>query len=103
MFGHAPPPVVECLAREGARGLTTMMPSEDAAVVGELLSDRFGLPFWQVTTSASDANRAVLRWCRAITDRKKFLIFNHCYHGRRRRHLCRLPIVARFSSSMTCG
>jgi glutamate-1-semialdehyde 2,1-aminomutase len=81
MFGHAPPPVVECLAREGARGLTTMMPSEDAAAVGELLSDRFGLPFWQVTTSASDANRAVLRWCRAVTGRKKILIFNHCYHG----------------------
>jgi glutamate-1-semialdehyde 2,1-aminomutase len=81
MFGHAPPPVVECLAREGARGLTTMMPSEDAAAVGEILHDRFGLPFWQVTTSASDANRAVLRWCRAVTGRKKILIFNHCYHG----------------------
>jgi len=81
MYGHAPEPVVECLAREGARGLTTMMPSEDAAAVGELLHDRFGLPFWQVTTSASDANRAVLRWCRAITGRKKILIFNHCYHG----------------------
>lgn len=81
MFGHSPPPVVECLAREGARGLTTMMPSEDAAAVGQLLNDRFGLPYWQVTTSASDANRAVLRWCRAITGRKKILIFNHCYHG----------------------
>jgi glutamate-1-semialdehyde 2,1-aminomutase len=81
MFGHAPPPVAACLAREGARGLTTMMPSEEAAAVGELLNDRFGLPFWQVTASASDANRAVLRWCRAVTGRKKILIFNHCYHG----------------------
>jgi glutamate-1-semialdehyde 2,1-aminomutase len=70
-----------CLQREGANGLTTMLPSEDAAEVGALLHDRFGLPFWQVTATASDANRAVLRWCRAITGRQKILVFNHCYHG----------------------
>ncbi len=81
MFGHAPQAVVDCLAREAARGLTTMLPSPDAVVVGELLEQRFGLPVWQVTTTASDANRAVIRWARAITGRKKILIFNHCYHG----------------------
>ncbi|MFN0191758.1 MAG: aspartate aminotransferase family protein [Aestuariivirga sp.] len=81
MFGHSPKPVAETLAREAANGFTTMLPSPDAAVVGELLEDRFGLPFWQVTATASDANRAVLRWCRAITGRKKILVFNHCYHG----------------------
>ncbi len=81
MFGHSPGPVVEALQREGANGFTTMMPSPDAAIVGKLLAHRFGLPSWQVTSTASDANRAVLRWCRAITGRKKILIFNHCYHG----------------------
>jgi glutamate-1-semialdehyde 2,1-aminomutase len=81
MFGHSPKAVVETLEREGANGLTTMLPSEDAAEVGALLHDRFGLPFWQVTATASDANRAVLRWCRAITGRSKILVFNHCYHG----------------------
>jgi len=81
MFGHSPKAVADTLAREGAKGLTTMLPSSDAAVVGKLLEDRFGLPFWQVTATASDANRAVLRWCRGITGRKKILIFNHCYHG----------------------
>ncbi|MFT3988178.1 aspartate aminotransferase family protein [Aestuariivirga sp.] len=81
MFGHAPPPVVETLQREAAHGFTAMMPSTDAAAVGELLADRFGLPFWQVTATASDANRAVLRWCRAVTGRRKILVFNHCYHG----------------------
>ena len=69
------------LAREGARGFTTMLPSPDAAIVGKLLADRFKLPFWQVTATASDANRAVIKWCRAITGRKKILVFNHCYHG----------------------
>jgi glutamate-1-semialdehyde 2,1-aminomutase len=81
MFGHSPKPVVETLQREAASGFTTMMPSPDAAIVGGLLKDRFRLPCWQVTTTASDANRAVLRWCRAITGRKKILVFNHCYHG----------------------
>jgi glutamate-1-semialdehyde 2,1-aminomutase len=81
MFGHSPPAVVEALRNEAANGLTTMLPSEDAAEVGALLEDRFGLPFWQITATASDANRAVLRWARAITGRKHILVFNHCYHG----------------------
>jgi glutamate-1-semialdehyde 2,1-aminomutase len=81
MFGHSPPAVVEILGREAANGLTTMMPSPDAATVGRLLEDRFGLPLWQVTTSASDANRSIIRWCRAVTGRDKILVFNGCYHG----------------------
>ncbi len=81
MFGHSPPAIAECMAREGAKGLTTMLPSPDAATVGALLEDRFGLPCWQVTATASDANRAVIRWARAITGRSKILIFNHAYHG----------------------
>ena len=81
MFGHSPQGIADCLAREGAKGLTTMLPSSDAVVVGELLHARFGLSHWQVTATASDANRAVIRWARAITGRKKILIFNHSYHG----------------------
>ncbi|WP_373502056.1 aspartate aminotransferase family protein [Aestuariivirga sp.] len=81
MFGHSPKPVVDALQREGANGFTTMMPSTDAAIVGQLLQERFGLPFWQVTATASDANRAVIKWCRAITGRSNILVFNHCYHG----------------------
>ena len=81
MFGHSPRPVVDTLQREAASGFTTMLPSADAGIVGALLADRFGPPVWQVTATASDANRAVLKWCRAITGRKKILVFNHCYHG----------------------
>jgi glutamate-1-semialdehyde 2,1-aminomutase len=81
MFGHSPKAIADVLAREGNDGLSTMLPSEDAVEVGALLENRFGLPFWQITATASDANRAVLRWCRAVTGRKKILVFNHCYHG----------------------
>ncbi len=81
MFGHSPPAVVEAIAAQVHRGLTTMLPTADAAIVGELLAARFGLPHWQVTATASDANRSVLRWARGITGRPKVLVFNGCYHG----------------------
>ncbi len=81
MFGHSPPELARRLRQASEDGFTTMLPSPDAAIVGRLLAERFGLPYWQVTATASDANRSTLRWCRAITGRKKILIFNGCYHG----------------------
>ena len=81
MFGHSPPPVAEALQHQSRRGFTTMLPGEDAAVAGSLLASRFGLPCWQMVQAASDANRAVLRWARAITGRPAILVFDHCYHG----------------------
>lgn len=81
MFGHSPALVARALAEQARRGLTTMLPSEDAAVVGELLAQHFGLPKWQFAMTATDANRFVLRWLRAATGRRVLLVFNGCYHG----------------------
>jgi glutamate-1-semialdehyde 2,1-aminomutase len=81
MFGHSPPPVAEAVARQATRGLTYMLPTEDAIAVGRLLAERFGLPHWQVATTATDANRFALRVARAATGRPKILVFNGCYHG----------------------
>lgn len=81
MFGHSPEPIARAIAEQGANGLTTMLPGEDAIIAGELLAERFGLPFWQVATTATDANRFVIRWARAITNRKVLLVFDGCYHG----------------------
>ncbi|GAB3243552.1 aspartate aminotransferase family protein [Chitinimonas naiadis] len=81
MFGHAPAPVAAAVAAQSLRGFTTMLPGEDAARVGELLAERFGLPYWQFAMTASDANRFVIRWARAVTGRSKVLVFNGCYHG----------------------
>jgi glutamate-1-semialdehyde 2,1-aminomutase len=39
------------------------------------------MPVWQLATTATDANRFVLRWARAVTQRKKVLVFDGCYHG----------------------
>ena len=81
MFGHSPPVVVHAIARQAARGMTAMLASEDAAVVGELLCAHFALSHWQFAMTATDANRYVLRWLRAASGRKKLLVFNGCYHG----------------------
>ena len=81
MFGHSPTAVARAVARQVAHGITAMLASEDATVVGELLSERFGLPYWQFAMTASDANRFVLRWLRAASGRRKLIVFNGCYHG----------------------
>ena len=41
MAGHAPAPVLDVL--RAPQGITTMLPTEDAAWVGEELTRRFGL------------------------------------------------------------
>jgi glutamate-1-semialdehyde 2,1-aminomutase len=81
MTGHAPAAVADTVAGQAARAITTMLPSPDAPVVGEALRERFGLPLWQMTLSATDANRFAIRFAREITGRPRILIFNWCYHG----------------------
>ncbi|HMT04168.1 MAG: aminotransferase class III-fold pyridoxal phosphate-dependent enzyme [Solirubrobacterales bacterium] len=81
MTGHSPEPTVAAASRRLARGITTMLPSEDALPLGLEMKRRFGLDQWQFSLSASDANRFSIRLCREITGRDKVLVFNHCYHG----------------------
>ncbi len=79
MAGHAPAPVRTALALSA--GITTMLPTEDAAWVGEELTRRFGLARWLFTLTATDANRAALRIARLLTGRRKVLVYSYCYHG----------------------
>jgi glutamate-1-semialdehyde 2,1-aminomutase len=81
MTGHSPEPTVRAVAEQAARGITLMLPSEDALWVGEELARRFGLPSWQFALTATDANRFAIRLARAVTGRRKILVFNWCYHG----------------------
>ena len=60
---------------------TTMLPSEDAAWVADELHRRFGMAKWQLTTSATDANRFVLRFARHLSGRPKIAVMDWCYHG----------------------
>lgn len=81
MFGHGLQSVARAVAEQARRGATFMLPTRMAAEVGDLLAERFGVPFWQTTLSASDANRAVIRWVRAVTQKPVIVVFDGCYHG----------------------
>jgi len=81
MFGHSPAPVAKAIRHQATRGLTYMLPTEDALEAGRLLQEVFGPFRWQIATTATDANRFAIRVARAITGRPKILVFNGCYHG----------------------
>jgi len=83
MAGHSPAPVVAAVRDrlEVRGGITTMLPTADAAWVGSELQRRFGLPYWQFALTATDANRWILRMCRMAQRRPLVLVFSECYHG----------------------
>jgi glutamate-1-semialdehyde 2,1-aminomutase len=83
MAGHSPAPVVAAVTRRlgDLGGASTMLPTEDAAVVGAELSRRFGVPAWSFALTATDANRWAIRLLRAVTGRPRILVNSYCYHG----------------------
>ena len=87
MCGHGPEPVTAAATRQLANGASTMLPTEDSLWVGEELARRFALPYWTLTTSATDANRAAIRMARIITGRAKVLVFSAAITAASRRRM----------------
>lgn len=82
MFGgYAPAPVVRAVAERMAAGNQFLLPTEDSVWVAEELGRRFGLPKWQFTLSASQANVEAIRLARVRTGRDVVLMFEGKYHG----------------------
>lgn len=81
MFGHSPKPLARAIRAQARHGLTYMLPTKAALEASRLLSQTFGDFRWQIATTATDANRFALRVARAVTGRRKVLVFNGCYHG----------------------
>jgi glutamate-1-semialdehyde 2,1-aminomutase len=83
MAGHSPAPTVEAVRRRYGElgGATAMLPTEDAAWVGDELARRFGVPLWSFSLTATDANRWAVRLARLVTRRPRILVFSYCYHG----------------------
>jgi glutamate-1-semialdehyde 2,1-aminomutase len=79
--GHAPAPVAEAVARRMKLGNQFLLPGEDAIAVAEHLAARYGLPKWQFTSSATQANTEVIRLAREMTGRQTVLLFDGKYHG----------------------
>lgn len=81
MTGHAPEPTLKAVAEQSAKGITLMLPSEDALWASQELTRRFGVSSWQFALTATDANRFAIRLARHMTGRSTVLVFNWCYHG----------------------
>jgi glutamate-1-semialdehyde 2,1-aminomutase len=81
MTGHSPADVVAAVREQLEHGITAMLPSEHATAVGRDLARRFGLPLWQFTLSATDANRHAIRYARHLTGRPRIVVHEWCYHG----------------------
>jgi glutamate-1-semialdehyde aminotransferase len=79
--GFDPEPVVRAVQARVAAGPQFMLPTEDAIVVAEELGRRWGLPSWQFTLSASQANTEALRLARHATGRDRVLMFTGDYAG----------------------
>ena len=100
MTGHVPSATIEAVQKQLQRGLTFMLPTEDSFNVANELARRFELPYWQMTLTATDANRFAIRLARHITQRQKILVFNWCYHGTVDETFLVLPFcVGRISTS----
>lgn len=81
MTGHGLAQVADALHHRASRGITTMLPNDDSIWVAAELFRRFGLAKWQFAMTATDANRFVLRFARALTGRPKVAVIDWCYHG----------------------
>jgi glutamate-1-semialdehyde 2,1-aminomutase len=81
MTGHSPAPTVAAITSQLSKGMTAMLPTDDAVAVSTELARRFGLPLWQFTVSATDANRHAIRYSRLITGKQKIIVIDRCYHG----------------------
>jgi glutamate-1-semialdehyde aminotransferase len=79
--GHAPDPVVEAVTARMALGNQFLLPSDDVVTLAEHLAERYRMPKWQFTLSATQANTEVIRLAREATGREIVLMFDGKYHG----------------------
>ena len=81
LFGYGNPHVVEAVSYQMAHGSSPLLATEDGYYVGLGMKRAFGLPFWQIYVSATEANRNAIRLSRMLTNRDRILIFNGGYLG----------------------
>ncbi|MEA2527201.1 MAG: glutamate-semialdehyde -aminomutase [Thermomicrobiales bacterium] len=79
--GHAHPAIVKAVQERVARGTHFAAPIEDALVVSEELSRRFGLPLWRYVNSGTEATMDAMRIARAYTGRETVMKIFGSYHG----------------------
>jgi glutamate-1-semialdehyde 2,1-aminomutase len=79
--GYGVDALTRAVSERVAAGPQFLLPTEDGFEVAVELGRRFGLPSWQFTLSATQANTEAIRVARAITGRSEILMFDGKYHG----------------------
>jgi glutamate-1-semialdehyde 2,1-aminomutase len=79
--GHAHPAIGKAISERYALGTHFAAPTEDAIVVGEELSRRWGLPRWRYTNSGSESTMDAIRIARAYAGRDTIMKIFGSYHG----------------------
>ena len=79
--GYGGEAIVRAAGDRVAAGAQFMLPTQEGPAVAAELARRFGLPSWQFTLSATQANTEAIRVARAVTGRSTVLMFDGKYHG----------------------
>ncbi len=79
--GHANPAIAAAVARQVSNGSHFAAPTEDAVIVAEELTRRFGLPKWRYTNSGSESTMDAIRIARGFTGRDTVMKMVGSYHG----------------------
>jgi len=79
--GHAHPVIERAIRERYPLGTHFAAPTEDAVVVAEELTRRWGLPKWRYTNSGSESTMDAIRIARAYTGRDTVLKIFGSYHG----------------------
>ena len=79
--GYGPQSLVDAVQHRVANGAQFLLPVEDSIDVSEALAERYRLPYWQYTLSASSANTEAIRIARAYTQKQTVMVFKGKYHG----------------------
>jgi glutamate-1-semialdehyde 2,1-aminomutase len=82
VHGHAPPSVLESLARVMRDGTSFGIPTELEVELAELIVDRMPhVEMLRFVSSGTEATMSAIRLARAATQRDLVLKFDGCYHG----------------------
>ena len=79
--GHAHPAIVAAVRDRVALGSHFAAVTEDAIIVAEELSRRFGLARWRFVNSGSEATMDAIRIARGLTGRETIMKIFGSYHG----------------------
>jgi glutamate-1-semialdehyde 2,1-aminomutase len=82
VLGHAPPVVLEALARPMRAGTSFGIPTGLEVELGELIRQRMPhVEMLRFVSSGTEATMSAVRLARALTGREAILKFDGCYHG----------------------